>query len=403
MAIFFALGKYNPVYVAMLKLLKFYSLRNPSKFLFFASFSLAVLSGYGFSCFYADRNRQRREQAAKVFRRMLIVAAFVFLIFSACLCLFKPQIIKYGKWYVEKSIFGQAFHRYGLEHYLGRVNQVYDNFSAAFSLNNPFVLAAFTLVFLSLVFLPYLLRSKRLALGLIFLDLFIFSFYGIGFRGNIQPFEKLIPQNPRIFSALKSNQQLYRIAPFIITDKKMPNWALPNANITYDIDSIAGYAPLASYEYRSKLQSLEIIDDSLGLRQPSLTALDEHINDLKLLNVKYIISPVKLTSDHLREIMQENGIRLYELKDCLPRIFFTDSLDNLSPVLTQAQLIIYKNGYTKVKVSGEGYLVFSEFFYPGWQALVDHQPRKIIKVNGLIQAVKINQGEREVIFQYKPW
>lgn len=404
LAIFFALGKYNPLYVVILKLLRFYSLRNPSKFLFFASFSLAVLSGYGFSCFYADQNRQKRGKAAKIFRRILIIAAVVFLIFSACLWLFKLQIVKFGQWYAEKFIFGQSYHRYSLEHYLNQINQIYANFSAVFSLNNPFVIAAFILLFLNLVFLSNLLKSKRLSLSLIFIDLFIFSFYGIGFRGNIRPFGELAPQSPQIFAALKSDKQLYRIAPFMITDKKMPNWALPNANITYDIDSIACYAPLASREYKNKLQTLEVVDDSLGLRQPGSSAIDEHIQDLKLLNVKYIISPVKLPSGYLSEIMQEGGVLLYCIKDFYPRVFVSDSLDNPVPG-SAARLAVYQDGYARVEISEgkEGYLVFSEFYYPGWQALVDNQRREIIKVNNLVQAVKINKGEQKVIFQYKPW
>lgn len=404
LALFFALGKYNPVYVLIIKILKLYSLRNPSKFLFFAVFPLAVLSGYGFTRFYAAPDQKKAVKTKSNFRLLLTAGVFIFLFSSLCLYLFKPQIIQAGRWYAEKFIFGQPHHRYSLEHYLGQISQVYENFSAAFSLGSPWVVITFVLILISLVFLPALLRSRRLVLSVIFIDLFIFSYYGIGFRGNIKPFAELAPQNPGIFAILKSDKAIYRIMPFMITDKKIPNWARPNANIAYSIDSIACYAPLASRGYKDRLQSLEIVDDSLGLRQPSPGAIDEHINDLRLLNVKYIISPLVLTSEYLREIAREGGVLLYEVKNAYPRVFFTDSLDNLKPS-TIAWLLIYDSGYLRARISvkKEGYLVFSEFYYPGWQARVDNRPREIIQVNGLVQAVKINQGDQEVVFQYKPW
>ncbi len=404
LAVFFSLGKYNPLYVIILKILKFYSLRNPSKFLFFGGFSLAVLAGYGFSCLYNHPDQQKIEKSVGNFRSLLTACVFIFLLFSACLWVLKPQIIQVGRWYAGKFIFGQLHHRYGLEHYLGQVSQIYENFVSAFSLSNPWVIAAFILLFVNLVFLPNLLKSRRLALGLIFVDLFIFSFYGTGFRGNIKPFTELAPQNPRIFAALKSDKQLYRIAPFLITDKKMPNWSLPNANIAYGVDSIACYAPLASREYKNKLQSLEVVDDSLGLRQPSISAIDEHIKDLKLLNVKYVISPVKLVSGYLCEIIQENGVFLYEMIDFYPRVFVSDSLDNPAPG-SVARLVDYQDGYAWSEISAQkkGYLVFSEFYYPGWQVWVDGKREELLKAGGLVQAVKLEKGRHEVIFKFKPW
>ena len=55
------LGKYNPLYVLMLKVTGFYSFRNPSKFLFFTIFCASIITGIGFSRFFIERNSKYKK------------------------------------------------------------------------------------------------------------------------------------------------------------------------------------------------------------------------------------------------------------------------------------------------------------------------------------------------------
>jgi hypothetical protein len=55
-----------------------------------------------------------------------------------------------------------------------------------------------------------------------------------------------------------------------------------------------------------------------------------------------------------------------------------------------------------VKAHEEGnYLILSDSWYPGWEATIDGEPVEILHANGLFRAVRIPQGEHEVIFTYR--
>lgn len=61
--------------------------------------------------------------------------------------------------------------------------------------------------------------------------------------------------------------------------------------------------------------------------------------------------------------------------------------------------------YRRIKLPRkDGFLVLSEQFsmYPGWKAFINKQPRKIIRANGVLSAVKINKEDEEIIFEYQP-
>ena len=69
-------------------------------------------------------------------------------------------------------------------------------------------------------------------------------------------------------------------------------------------------------------------------------------------------------------------------------------------------LNIKQNRATYKKISGDflsdGYLVFSNLFYPGWQVIVDGKKQEILPAFGALQCVAINQGVHTVIFTYRP-
>lgn len=55
-----------------------------------------------------------------------------------------------------------------------------------------------------------------------------------------------------------------------------------------------------------------------------------------------------------------------------------------------------------VSNSCDGYLVFSEPFYPGWKVYVDEKPTPILRANLAFSAVFLPAGEHEVKRQYRP-
>ena len=132
-------------------------------------------------------------------------------------------------------------------------------------------------------------------------------------------------------------------------------------------------------------------------------SIDEYLSLLGLLNVKYIVSGAVLNGDYLDLVLEEDGTRLYRLKDFMPRAFVSKELNPLRIERgIDVQVIDYSSGHTvfKVNMPHNGFLLFSENNYPGWVAYVNGNKR-LIKPFLLIQAVALDKGENEVKFIYE--
>jgi uncharacterized membrane protein YfhO len=53
-------------------------------------------------------------------------------------------------------------------------------------------------------------------------------------------------------------------------------------------------------------------------------------------------------------------------------------------------------------VGGEGFVVFSERYAPGWKATVDGESVQVVRVNGLLRGVCVPSGKHTVAFAYRP-
>lgn len=69
-----------------------------------------------------------------------------------------------------------------------------------------------------------------------------------------------------------------------------------------------------------------------------------------------------------------------------------------------ARIDRYADTEVEVSVSSpnNGYLVLTDMYYPGWQALVDGVERPILRGDVLFRVVKVPAGTRQVLFRYQP-
>ncbi len=49
-----------------------------------------------------------------------------------------------------------------------------------------------------------------------------------------------------------------------------------------------------------------------------------------------------------------------------------------------------------------GYVVLTDTYYPGWQAMVNGEPAQILRANGLVRAVRVPAGPVDIVFAYVP-
>jgi hypothetical protein len=411
---FLSLGAYNPLYVLAIKVINFYSFRNPSKFIFFSVFAAAVLSGYGFTLFSKINYHKEKIKAIRTAFFLIGASIITFILSNIILRLFKENILAIGKWYVTHYVFGKEYHRHYLHTYISKVGIVYDELYQATSFLSIFILISFFLCLMAMFTIRYLMKIKNInnihkiiITGFIVFDLFIFSFYGIGFSINIKSFQDLKITHNKILNILKSERDIFRILPFAMANENMPWWAKPSSNILVEVDSIASYSPLVQKNYKDEISSLEIVDNSLGIIYPETKAIKDKYNLLRILNVKYVIASEELNFDFLEKVIAEDKIILYKLNNSLPRLFFLSNLDGnaLEEQITPVEIIKYGNGYIEGELDSpvKGFVIFSENYYPTWDVYVDGVKTQNIKFMNLIQAAAVDKGKHKIIFKYRPF
>jgi hypothetical protein len=72
---------------------------------------------------------------------------------------------------------------------------------------------------------------------------------------------------------------------------------------------------------------------------------------------------------------------------------------------TRAEVVDWSNNSVTIDVEldGDGFLVLTDQYFPGWSATVDGQPVQIERANGIFRGVPLVAGARRVEFRYRPW
>lgn len=58
--------------------------------------------------------------------------------------------------------------------------------------------------------------------------------------------------------------------------------------------------------------------------------------------------------------------------------------------------------WVELEADGDGWLVLSDLWYPGWQVAIDGEPAQLLRANYLFRAVAVPEGRHAVQFQYRP-
>ena len=234
----------------------------------------------------------------------------------------------------------------------------------------------------------------------------------------------------------------------------------PSLNLIYDVPTADGYVNLVpdclvALWGSEKQQGL--MDASLVLAGERLEARPWTIKLLSLYNVRFLITsqpaqdealalisvspPIACADDQCQGAGDdEAGLRayLYENLQTMPRVFAvpgyavvddvpaaldlmrSSAFDPATTVVlleppaappspteefsSTVEVLTYEATRVAVRaqLSGPGWLVLSDTYYPGWEATVDEHSTLIYQANGCVRAVRLEAGQHEVVFRFRP-
>lgn len=422
------LGGNTPFYKIMFLVPLYNKFRGPTKNWFEFGLAFSILAGFGVD--YYIKN-------ASVKIKKAIVASVIFLGSIGSIFLFFNYLFS------KKNANSLAI-RIGLK------PEQLKFFLQSIKLSNQSIYLPLLIIVITIIFLIVSLFKKGKILYflfaiLIFLDLFTIRNYTESSVKKDYIYKNI--ENSAQLKFLKPEDELFRIYPYINFAPE-GYWLYPNMTTHYDIEIISGNDPLALSEYNY------ITGLGYFLQKDGVEKLLRNNIILSVLNNKYIFyfKPEnneqffkEIDSGSNYEIVwEENGVIALRNNNYVPRFRFVENIINVSNIEEARQILwqertpkeimdfdprktalvqdynyankqfktddseieLLKYGNHEIKLntksSNEGFLIFSDFYYPGWKAYIDNNEVEIYKTNGMFKGIIIPSGKHEIIFNFIP-
>lgn len=389
---FLALGSFNPFYWLIIHLPGASLFRNPSKFVFFMAFFLAMLGGFSL-----DRLAEelRKQPSNSLIRKFFIIssALSLFAVFAYGLVHKSGHFLTlYGNWYVEKFVKGKSYHKLSSAEYLTKVQQILSGIQNEIRWDHFIFWVPFIFLFSTGLLLWFFSKYRKkdffrpLVVVLILLDLSIFglSRYGTGFKGNIGYFPEFKS------SGLEGRS--------IDLTKNKDVFLPPNKNALSGVESPGAYSPLLDKDYYERAKNFALLDDSFGRTNPSWESAERHRDLLNYLGIRYIAldKDVRVPTD-LEFLRETKNAKIYENTQASPGYLFLGGKARIKPILQQNIQEIYY-----VDAEYPGLFIRNTRYEAGWMAFLDKKPVDILKAADVLQGVAVPPGKHELRFLFNP-
>lgn len=189
----------------------------------------------------------------------------------------------------------------------------------------------------------------------------------------------------------------------------------------------------------ASIHGLEDLTGNTPLRLAGVETFFERIPAWRLwqlMNVRYVVADRDIGDAGLRPVFAEGDLQIFEIADPFPRAWFVSEtvvipadgeaierlaaddfpLDRAAVIprplpypldeATSASVTVveWRPGYLRAaaETSGDQLLVFSQIYYPGWQATLDGEPVTLRRVNVAQQGVMVPPGRHEIELRFRP-
>jgi len=230
----------------------------------------------------------------------------------------------------------------------------------------------------------------------------------------------------RIVAQAISDPQAARVLPWGLNDFDQ------NGGMESGLHSVFGYDPLILQRYEEFITS-----------RP-----DPRARTYDLLNAGYLVTTAPLEFPHENQpdtprlLLEQSGVYVYERPAALPRAWVVPQVEVIDEAAMLAriheldfdprttalvdsalecdgtatspappvhggeggvEIVRYEGNRIEAQVRGEGgLLIFSEVDYPGWRAVVDGNPTRLVRANYLLRALCVPAGEHRIVLVYDP-
>jgi len=206
----------------------------------------------------------------------------------------------------------------------------------------------------------------------------------------------------------------------------------PNFLTAYHIQTVEGYDPLYTHWYAQYVSALEKGKENANeLINFNRIILPRKIDamQLQVMNVGYVLTTTDSVPKELVKVSQEGQTRVFKNTQVYPRVFFVNDIysynsdkemiqalfehDLLSEAIVQedipekdfatgsAKIISYDTNRVEIETQnkGEGFLVFSDAYYPTWTAKINGESVPIYRTNYVFRGILVPAGNNKIIFQ----
>ena len=431
---FFSFGQLNHLPI-------FNLFRVPSRMLYFGTFAVSALSGYG--ALLVKKSSIRNVKIVYILPILLVAALLLTAGFSTGMG--KQKASSFLKDIISSKMEAAQISKETAERYTGKLDVIYQDIKNDLVKTTIFLALNTILLFVTLKINGRTLKTALLTVILVLMlaDLWTFGqpFLSVAHTKDAFRQDEFIP----IMEGDKENGT-YRVIDFSNTSAVYSNMAIRHGInvVSYDSQNLNTVAKYMATAFNTKLTNynIETVLQPEAITNPSL---------INLINVKYIMSNVttgKPIGNLSTILIAKNKTKaLYKNLDYKEKAFMAyrtetvpnedaafkrlrDSTTDFSRTIIietveaakneteqPAQMIehenktahtvkITRNDPNTIEIEAEtarqGMLFLSEPFAPGWTATVDGQKARLYKANGAFMAVPVEEGKHTVKFNYAP-
>lgn len=393
LSLLLALGKYTHIYGLLWEYIPYFDMfRAPGRFLLLFTFSVSILSGFGYN-FLAGTITP--DEKLKIWKFVKVLSMLTILLIGVIVATyhFDGYAIQICKEAMVQKYYDYSF-MMPLDHYLQQANLIYSTI-----LKDMYVLLFLSVVTMLIITLRIKERIHVKHLSIIVI-LFVFSFlcfYNMGFVDCRNINDIYYESEPITF--LKNDQEikqgLYRVFNFDFRGKGKPSEEEVIRELSGNTPIVHGIYGLNGDTGGNLIHYDEIYNH--------IQRLENNTNHpvLNLLNVKYILTKTQLNNSGFELVFNKDDVYIYENKQVLPKAFIVYETDK--PVHSKLRIKKYSSNEIIIEtdITDNCILVLSEIWYPSWKAYIDNKPIDIQKRYTALMSVHLEKGQYEIRFTHE--